>query len=74
MLQSVGWKLQVKMHFDDLLNCIQVYKDGQVLQTYTDNNAAFYDRSYQMPTSPVQVFEINLCVLMSYEAEGCSVQ
>ena len=35
---------------------IQVYKDGQLLETYTDNNAAFYDRSYQMPTSSVQVY------------------
>lgn len=53
-----GWKLEVKMYFDDLPFCIQVYKDGQVLETYSDNNAAFYDRSYQMPTSPVQVFNM----------------
>ena len=46
------------MYFDDLPFCIQVYKDGQVLEAYSDNNAAFYDRSYQMPTSPVQVFNM----------------
>ena len=58
MLQSFGWKLELKTYFDDLPYCIQVYKDGQELRAYTDNNAAFYDRSYQMPTSLVQVIEI----------------